>query len=158
MHPYYQEYTKEPSTPDGVHQQGHGRCRGGSSVLTPSNEAHILRRRSEIYPPKRQPGRTNFFACQNPPTSPEPRRRRRSVSDLVLHEGNGVRGRTPADAPDQYRRPHIINVPQGSSAGRRGTPGKGYAVATAPYSLGAVVADSPAGESTAPRRLRWRSE
>ena len=49
MHPYNQEYTKEPSTPVGVHQPGHARRRGGSSVPTPNNEAHVLRRESEIY-------------------------------------------------------------------------------------------------------------
>ena len=49
MHPYHQEYAKEPSTQVGVHQLGHVRRKSGSSAPTLSNEAHILRRESEIY-------------------------------------------------------------------------------------------------------------
>ena len=64
---------------------------GPCSVPTPSNEAHILRRESEIHRP----------------ANPEQRRRRRSASHLVKHEGNGVWGRTP----DSYHRPRYREVP-----------------------------------------------
>ena len=43
-----------------------------------------------------------------PPAGIHPRTRRRSVSPLDQHEGNGVQEWTPADAADLYHRPRIV--------------------------------------------------
>ena len=53
----------------------------------------------------------NFFARWNPPASPDPRRRRRSVNKLGKNEGTGVRGRTKAESAEPYHRPRNREVP-----------------------------------------------
>ena len=79
----------------------------------------------------RSENKDELYHPLDPPASPDPLTR--------------VRGRTLADAADLYHRLRVVEVLRRSRGRRRGTPAEGKAEATAPYSLRAVVAVSPAG-------------
>ena len=110
MHPYYQEYARKPSTPAGVHQLGHDRYRGGSSVPTPSNEAHILRQRSEIYLKN-----DNIVEQLRPPESTS---KPRAAKKTSKREPSCTARREWGPGADPYHRPHVINAPHRERGGR----------------------------------------